>query len=294
MILATALLTGILLAPRVSPLPPPVPVHRVRNTIVEGLLTHNNDGRPSYNYSGFSRVDGAVVSHHIPNAMALDIALYKGLSALQRPRTFVILGPNHADIGGWPIVTTTDSFQTFFGVVEADRDAIAKLQRSLRLPKTSALFDVEHSIYSQVLPIAAIFSGSRIIPIAISSTYPIQQAQALGRTLAQVLPKDTVVIASIDFSHYHSVEAARPRERKSAQYLKTLSPDAAQLIDTDSKQSLAALLSFVKARGNTKVEVFDEVNSAELGGSPTYTTGYLLAAFGRSSPRHSGLTRIRR
>ncbi|MBI5135468.1 AmmeMemoRadiSam system protein B [Candidatus Uhrbacteria bacterium] len=282
MMLSAVLLSAIVLTAPALP-SRAVRVHDVRDSVVERLLTRNNGGRRPYSVLGFSRVDGAIVSHHIPNAMGLNIALYKGLSALTRPRTFVVLGPNHQDIGGWPIVTTTDSFQTRFGIVQADRGAITTLQQQVPLPETSALFNIEHSIYSQVQPIAAIFPGARIVPIAISSTYSVAQAQALGKTLARVLPKDAIVIASIDFSHYHSAESAAARERKSAQLLKTLAVDAVELVDTDSQQSLAALLSFVKARGATTAQVFDVVNSAQLGGSPSYTTGYVIAAFGRSA-----------
>ncbi len=274
LLLSTALFGSMSVAP------PPSTTHRVDNVVVERMLRNELPRRRAYDLSSIQHIRGAVLNHHIPHATGLDIAFYEALSKRPAPSTIVILGPNHQDIGSWPVATTHQAYATAFGAVSINQSVVATLEKDGTAHRLDSLFDIEHSIYAQVIPIAYYFPGTTIVPIAFTSTFPLKQAEALGNHLAQILDTNALVIASIDFSHYHTLALAQVREKRSRALIQTLRVSAANNVDTDSKQSLAVLLAFLHARGNHDVTILEQSNSALIGGSPTYTTGYVIAAMG--------------
>lgn len=272
-------LSAILIGPMSVGVPYP-PMHHVSDVTVERMLQGKLPRRSAYDLSAIPRVSGAILNHHIPHATGLNIAFYEALSKRNAPSTIVILGPNHQDIGLWPIATTQLPFATAFGVVPINQRAIDPLQQDGAVHVLDSLFDIEHSIYAQVIPIARYFPGTTIIPLTFTSTFSLKNAEALGMRLATILDPDALVIASIDFSHYHTLKQAIVRENRSRSLIQTLRVSAAQSVDTDSKQSLAVLLAYLRARGDRTVQILEQSNSSVLGGSPLFTTGYIIAAMG--------------
>ncbi len=256
------------------------PAHHVRDATVERMLQNKLPRRTAYDLSSIPQIHGAILNHHIPHATGLNIALYEALSKRRAPSTIVILGPNHQDIGSWPVATTDRPFRTAFGIVPINQRLLAPLIHNRTVHVLHSLFDIEHSIYAQVIPIAQYFPDTTILPLTFTSTYSLKNAEALGTRLASILDPDALVIASIDFSHYHTVKQASLREDRSRSLIQTLRVAVAKDVDTDSKQSLAVLLAYLRARGDRAVQILEQSNSSVFGGSPLFTTGYIIAAMG--------------
>jgi len=157
--------------------------------------------------SGPRNIVGAVVPHaglvysgpvaaHVYDAMAKD-----GF-----PDTFVIIGPNHNGIGAG-VATTTEDFETPFGVVSIDQDMASKMKGVISNDPVSHRF--EHSIEVQLPFLQYIKRDIKIVPISMGfQDYEtaVETAKAIRKAVAG---RDVTIIASTDFSHYIPPERAR-------------------------------------------------------------------------------------
>ncbi len=110
-----------------------------------------------------------------------------------------------------------------------------------------------------------------------STTYA--EAVQFGQQLAQSLPKNSLVIASVDFSHYMSQDQALPLDQHSAQQLKLLDPAQAKLVEADSPQTLVAITAYMQARDAKEFSVQAVENSATWSNDLLRTTGYVIGFY---------------
>lgn len=126
--------------------------------------------------------------------------------------TIVLLGPNHYGLGVG-VSTTTESWSTPLGIVEADRKFIEKIRGKLimddRLPHLK-----EHSIEVQLPWLQYFFKGFKIVPISINPIYyDIKTARDIGESIANAaksLGRKALLVASSDFTHYGAAYAYEP------------------------------------------------------------------------------------
>ncbi|MEK9177481.1 MAG: AmmeMemoRadiSam system protein B [Patescibacteria group bacterium] len=227
-----------------------------------------------------SRVHGLIVSHHIPVAIPELVAYYRGLKENQRVPSFVILGPDHNDAGSSPVSVSNARFVTVFGEVKPIPGVAAALVDEGLAVIDEPPFVGEHSIGSQVLLIAKLFPGASATPIILRSDATPSQAEALGRSLARLLDEETVIVASVDFSHYLSTEQAMPLDAVSGSILKRLDISSIPLIAADSKESLAAFMRAMTERGATATAELAVMNTNDLMQNADYTTGYIFGFWG--------------
>jgi poly-gamma-glutamate synthesis protein (capsule biosynthesis protein) len=84
------------------------------------------------------------------------------------------------------------------------------------------------------------------------------------QTLTHVLPKDAVVVASIDFSHYQTGPVADFHDAYSIGVIKQFDYSRLQQLEIDSAQSLYVLMKSMEARGAERVAYDLHTNGARL------------------------------
>ena len=222
-----------------------------------------------------------VVPHHIPVSVPLLADFYVRLANV-RPDidTFVIFGPDHFEKGRSDVSISESSFETPFGLLFPDTDLIEKIEATNLVLHDEAPFG-DHSIHSQLLLIAKLFPHAKIVPITFRSSSTNDYAQLLGERIAELASDKTFFVASVDFSHYLHERQARPIDEQSAEYLRSLDPRMAGLVEADSPQSLVAAISAARAHGATTVQSLGVYNSADFTGRYDYTTGYVLQIIGK-------------
>jgi AmmeMemoRadiSam system protein B len=226
-------------------------------------------------------VYGGVVSHHIPTTIPRLVEFYSRLKAAQKIRRIIVIGPDHTDAGQAPITVSAISFFTVFGELAPLPTLAQQLQEARLAYIEEAPFDPEHSIGSQMLVISKILPGVEVLPIIVRSDTSLSQAQQLGRSLAQLLDEQTVLIASVDFSHYLTTDQALPIDQISASVVRDLDLDSLSLITADSNKAMAVFMEAMKQKEAVNTDAFAVLNTNDFMQNSDYTTGYVFGYWGR-------------
>jgi hypothetical protein len=226
-------------------------------------------------------VRAIVIPHHWL-AGSLIVEGLRDLAASRRWTRVVLIGPNHSGAGGASVSTSEWPWTTPFGRVEADRAAVRTLVgRGLAEPRPDVL-TYEHSIDGIVPAIARFLPHARIVPLALRAHWTASEVDRLAAALAEIVDEHTIVVASVDFSHYLSAGEARGRNTETIAALRSL--DSRRILSfgnehVDSPPAIAAVMETVRRLGATRFELRADTNSTEFGGSTlppvtSYITGY--------------------
>jgi len=163
---------------------------------------------------------GGIVPHHVLAKEMIDdffIALKKNRPEL---KTIIVLGPNHLNQALFPATTTTQDWVTDFGVLENNDNIIEELTTQGLVKVDEESFLPEYSIAVLTLYIKKYYPEIKIVPIIFTTDYTQWMSFELARQLSSFLTDDVVVISSLDFSHYLSLEEAEKNDELTWQRIK--------------------------------------------------------------------------
>jgi AmmeMemoRadiSam system protein B len=228
-----------------------------------------------------NHVYGGVVSHHIPTTIPQLVEFYSRLKQTQSVKKIIIIGPDHNGAGKTPVIVSGASFFSSYGELKPIEGLAVKLQNTKLVSIDEPPFEMEHSIGSQMLIIHKIFPDVQVTPIIIRSDTAKEHAEALGKALANFIDEETILIASIDFSHYLSTDQASPLDKISGDIIQNLDGNSLSLIKADSNKTAAVFIEAMnqkQARDTMDVKV---LNTNDLMQNSDYTTGYVFGYWGK-------------
>ena len=133
------------------------------------------------------------------------------------PETFVILCPNHYGIGSGVSAMTSGEWETPLGNVEIDQEFAQQLiQNSDIIDSESSAHLREHSCEIQIPFLQYFKEDFKIVPVSMWMQ-DVETSHDIGiaiKETVETLGRDTVVIASSDFTHYEPQEAAYTKDRQ--------------------------------------------------------------------------------
>lgn len=226
---------------------------------------------------------GGVVSHHIPTTIPQLVEFYSRLKRTQSVKNFIVIGPDHTDAGKAPITVSNASFFTAYDEVRPIDGLASKLQDVKLANIDESPFDPEHSVGSQILIISKIFPGTKVTPIILRSDTTKDHVEALGKMLATIMDDETVLIVSVDFSHYLSTDQAVPLDQISGEVLRNLDLEALPLVITDSSKSMAVFMEVMNGKKAVDTDNLTVLNTNDLMQNSDYTTGYIFGFWGISN-----------
>ena len=214
-----------------------------------------------------STVTGITVPHHL---LAPDL-IARGFHAasLGHYHRLIILFPDHFKQVKKPFATTLRNFNTPFGTLTTDVDAVTSLLASTNLIDESDLFEKDHGIQA-VLPFAGFhFPNAKVVPVCLGISSQPNQWRELVDALAPLVDEKTLVIQSTDFSHYLPPGEAARRDRETLNLLavddiaaieKLLQPDhldskAAQWVQMTLQREIYSAAPVVIANENSQGHV---------------------------------------
>jgi len=177
---------------------------------------------PVLNPDGERKILG-IVSPHAGYTYSGPVAGH-GFSALAQDGplgTIIMIGPNHHGVGKPAAVSMADSWETPLGTVRIDKETGEALRGSCRfLEADESAHRFEHSLEVQIPFLQYIYGDAfSIVPVAMMSQ-DIKLCKELGKGIAKAAgKKNTVIIASSDFTHYEINEVA---ERKDGQAIERI------------------------------------------------------------------------
>jgi MEMO1 family protein len=212
------------------------------------------------------RIAAGTISHHlfIRNLIA---EYFIGLARYVHPKRIIVIGPNHHARGHSPVALSQLGWKTPFGFVEPDMDAIRKISSSGFASVEEEPFVNEHSIGALVPFIGRTFPGAHIVPIIFKKVAKRQDCIKLAGVIAGLMDS-TLVLASLDFSHYKTSEEAEKEDVASLDVLRSLSMERVDEAFVDSRPALLTLISLCRNIGVLTVEVVQHTNSGILSHDP--------------------------
>ncbi|MGE4282794.1 MAG: AmmeMemoRadiSam system protein B [Clostridia bacterium] len=228
------------------------------------------------------KIKGGIVPHHL---LAKDMiaSFFKTVSA-EQPEVVVVIAPNHKGTGIKNVHTGSWNWQTPFGILESDQDTISSLIDSKTADMDFNLLEKDHSIAGLVPYIKYYMPNSKIVPVLLHGTYGLKDSQQLGKNLQKKLQnKKSLILASVDFSHYLPLEKADEMDEISIKAIEDRAVNLIQHLNNDhmdSPSSINTLLSAMNAAGVDGMKVIDHSNSDRITGARSNdTTSYFTIIF---------------
>jgi len=220
---------------------------------------------------------GGIVNHHLLAAPLLA-QFFDGL-ANQKPKHLILIGPDHLSRGSAPITISAERWGTAYGDLEPDTALIDRLSVAGVAHIEEWPFDYEFSVGGLVT------FAKRSLP-GIDVTTIILRGDASNDSLAKLaasLPRssDTLVVASLDFSHYLPTDVADFHDLTNRAMISSFDMNDLDKIEIDSLPCLRVALQYFQLRGAFSDTLVAATNSAKITGKldTQETTSYLNQYF---------------
>jgi len=218
-----------------------------------------------------------VLPHHL---MASPI-IAKGISLLTNPstNTIIVLSPNHANTGKCDIISSKNKWDTPSGRVSVDEGLLNIFLKSGFVCLDDKALSVEHGIAGLLPFIKHYLPKAKIVPLALKKDI---SPELLTNFIQQLISfsGDTVVIASIDFSHGLSQLEAAQRDKITESLVSTTNLSELLRLSSeylDSPASLVSVLSLIQSRGQ-KPNILTRTDSSAFSNNSREVTSYFLIA----------------
>lgn len=174
----------------------------------------------------------------------------------------VILGPAHRVPLSGLAACDCSGMRTPLGTVEvAPADGI---------PASGATHADEHSIEVQLPFLQSVLGGTwTVVPICVGSG---DHRRAADR-VEPLVREDTLLVVSSDLSHYEDIATARRHDRRTADAVLALEPDAIGPYDACGCYPLRTLVTIARRR-QWQIRELDLRTSADTAGDPQRVVGY--------------------
>ena len=200
-------------------------------------------------------IKAAIIPHHL---VAAEFMADLGLRlAKQNPSQITIIGPNHDEVGKQHFITDTVFFSDNNPLVQFAPDLVAK----------------DHACFAPRGVLQPYLPQTKFLCVLISSRSTPEEIASLAKTLSGV------VVASVDFSHYQTLQKASENDQFTQKNLESF--NSSSLVDRgnsflDSPKTIATLFKYLSLNSINKFELINHSNSAQILNVPflSSTTSY--------------------
>lgn len=235
-------------------------------------------------------INSSAVKEHAIGILAPHAGLiYSGsvagevYSAIEFPKTFVLIGPNHTGLGAKVSMMASGEWEIPTGIFSIDEKLSWRIAVNTPIiSKDANAHTFEHSLEVQ-LPFIAYFSTEpKIVPITVMSA-SLEECRLLGEGIAKSIKEvnyAAVIVASSDMSHYVPDDVARQKDRKAIEMIKSLNPEGLYTVVSRERISMcgylpaAVMLFAAKALGAIEARLIKYSTSGEVSGDYDQVVGY--------------------
>jgi len=182
----------------------------------------------------------------------------------------MLIGPSHRVPFDGLATSSAEFFITPLGKIPLDCEAIGQL---LTLPQVSEIDEahrLEHSLEVHLPFLQETLDAFTLVPLVFGRT----QAEAIAEVLEQVWDDtETLIVVSSDLSHYHDYQEASAMDKKAAQAIENLAPEALNSEQACGQLAICAVLLAAKRHG-LQARMLDLRNSGDTAGDKDRVVGY--------------------
>ncbi|MDW7667750.1 MAG: AmmeMemoRadiSam system protein B [Bacillota bacterium] len=211
-------------------------------------------------------VRGIICTHHLLASELLH-EVFQAVEDRDNYDSVVIVGPDHNTVDSKNIYTTNLDWLTPFGDVKIDNDKLEILKEYPGVTVDNALMEIEHSNAALMHFVSYYFKNAKVVNIAIPGTLDKEESLAFSHYLdTNILDKNTLLIASIDFSHYLEYDRANAEDEETLEAIINKDYNSIMEFDNDnvdSPQSLISILRFAE-NNNLRFNLLNNKNSYDI------------------------------
>jgi len=208
------------------------------------------------------------------------------LSEKQRPRTVIVVGPNHTGVGTDVSLYPEGKWLTPFGAIEIDDELTYSLvRRSSRFTIDESSHANEHSIEVQLPFLQYVLESFKLVPICMLDQSK-ETSLEVGDVLAEAMSgREALIVASSDLTHYEPAESARKKDGQvlSAATALDVGRLYATIASTDSTACgygpMAVAMTVAQKLGSRKGILLKYANSGDIVGDNRAVVGYSAVSF---------------
>lgn len=211
-----------------------------------------------------------ILPHHDITEQQLN-SFYHALSLLeQKPSVIIILCTDHFEQGKKNIVAPVNTYwQTPDGELCVDEVLLSKIVNDPtlvdKISLQNELWQQEHGIFVLTPFINHYFQEIKILPILLkgfSTDQDFEDYKTLGQVLANILPQDALVIASIDFSHYQIPVWTAIHDLVTENTIQNM--ENPRHLEIDSPECMTCLFEYNKIRGYTRPVLINRTSTYDF------------------------------
>ncbi len=210
------------------------------------------------------RMAAGIIPHHILAAPVLSD--FFSTLAQQKPKRIILIGPDHYEAGISHVFTSKFDWNTPYGRVRPDISIVEQLIRNgIQVDESAS--EYEHSIGALTPYISYYVPDASIIPIIVSGRMEYEEILKISASILKFIDAETVVLASVDFSHNLHSDEADKRDAKTEQYIREFALKNIYALNSeyiDSPASLIMVLSIAERLQAYTVEILEHANSGEI------------------------------
>jgi AmmeMemoRadiSam system protein B len=214
---------------------------------------------------------------------------YYNLALENRPKSVVIIGPNHTGMGSPIAMMNRGAWKTPLGEIKIDAEMADEIFRS------SDLIDIderahfnEHSIEVQLPFLQHTFSSDlKFVPICMGFQ-DIESSREVGKAVAMAVSKtDAVIIASTDLTHHESQTTAKRNDGIVIDCILSMDEEELQKkvksygITMCGYGPVSATIFASKILGARQAKLLAYSTSGDVTGDYSMVVGYAAAKFSR-------------
>jgi len=210
-------------------------------------------------------LSAGVVPHHLL-AKNLIEGFFSYIASQGNPETIVLLSPDHfqtGNISGKRLITINPQREKFYNL-EIDDLLIKDLKKENDLVFADSTVSLDHGITNLLDFIKKYFPKSKIVPFVIPTGISSEQSEQFAVSLDSLSSPKTIVIASVDFSHYLPVSAAKFHDVMSIRTLINFEKENFENLEVDSWQALYIARAFARLKGKESPEIIGYSNSNDF------------------------------
>lgn len=224
-----------------------------------------------------SAVVGGSVNHHLL-ADGYVANFFRHLS-LAKPSVVVVVGPDHFGRAKAPVVTSYGIWETPFGDIVPD-GVVSGLVESRKVVHDENPFAKEHAIFNLTGFLKYSLPEAKIVPLLIRQDAKSEDVDVVLRELKKRLPKDAVVVASVDFSHDLPKDIGQFHDAATMHALQSFNEELLENAEVDSPQSLRLMMLFAGESDSRKFHVLHHNDSSSFSSDRNATTSYVVGLYG--------------
>lgn len=263
----------------------PAPVHYASRSDDRGFYEECMRGGEAFP-SAMAEIHAGIVSHHLfaGGHISRFFAAIREVAGGDRPRTFIILGPDHRRQCTAMAAATRRPWKTPFGMCLPDLPLTDRLRARGAAGLDDGAFINEHSIGAVMPFIARYFPRSKVVPLVLNYRMSWEEARRLGLALAAEALPDAILILSSDFVHDRTSAEARSLDRRTRGVLENfhgeVTVDSITSAEMDCRKGLLALMSYIRARKSGDIEILMNTDSALMARRNVPATSYFFVLYG--------------